>query len=376
MLFVGSLEIGGTERNVLHLARSLAPERFDVEVWCNYAGQPIEALLRQAGVKCHALKEPSLGRHPLVRLVRHNLPYQKRLFDLLRRNRRAIIHVFGFPMTYYVICHAALAGARRTLFTIQDWDVWKKGGAYRLLDRVCSRLAGRIIADGAGAADFAVKRQGIDARKVRVIYDGVDTDELRPTRPVAATRRELGLAPESVVVSVIARLDVRKKGQDVFLAAARRVAERVPEAQFLLVGGGPDQGQLEIMAADLPPGARPVFAGSRTDLADVLAATDILVIPSRWESVPKVLLEAMWLKRPVVATAVGDIEEVFDERGGRLVPPDDPHLLAEAISELATDAGLRRRLGQGGHETILERGLTLAASMRQIQGVYRDLVAG
>jgi len=373
LLFVGSLEIGGTERNVLHLARGLKRHGVDVEVWCNYEGQPLQATLREAGVPCRGLKRPSVGRHPLVRLFGYNLPYQRRLFHLLRANRDAVLHVFGFPMTYYVVLLGALAGARRMVFTIQDWDVWKKGLVYRCLDRLCSRFAASIIADGAGAARLAADRQGMDERKIRVIYDGVDTNELRPSRPREAVRAELGLAPDRVVVSVIARVDVRKKGQDVFLAAARSAAEQAPEAQFLLVGDGPDRGRLEMLAADLPPGARPVFAGFRTDLADVIEATDVLVIPSRWESVPKILLEAMWLCRPVVATRVGDIQEVFDERAGRLVPPDDPLRLSEAVVELVRNPALRRQLGEAGRGIILERGLTLDQSIGLVQSEYARL---
>jgi len=372
-LFVGSLEIGGTERNVLHLSRRLCRDGFDVEVWCNYAGQPLEAMLRDAGVPCFSLKEPSLGRHPLVRLFRYNLPYQRRLFELLSRNRDAVIHVFGFPMTYYVVLLGALAGARKMVFTIQDWDVWKKSAIYRCLDRLCSRAAARIIADGAGAAQLAVEEQGIDKNKVRVIYDGVDTAELRPTRPREATRASLGLKAGRVAVVVIARFDVRKKGQDVFLAAARRAIRDAPKAQFVLVGDGPDSGRIERIAADLPAAARPIFAGFRTDLADALEAADVLVIPSRWESVPKILLEAMWMKRPVIATRVGDVEEVFDERAGRLVPSDDPKRLAKAIVELVRDAHLRSRLGEAGRAMILEKRLTLDDSIRRVRREYETL---
>jgi glycosyltransferase involved in cell wall biosynthesis len=373
LLFVGNLGIGGTERNVLHLARRLDRRLFEVEVWCNYAGQPLQEMLERDGIPCRSLKQPSAGRHPLVRLFGHNLPYQARLYRLLRDNRDAILHVFGFPMTYYVALLAAAARARRVIYAVQDWDVWKRGPAYRLLDRVCSRCAARIIADGAGAARLAVKRQGMDPKKVTVIYDGVDTDELQPSRPAEETRRQLGLDADRVVVSLIARMDIRKKGQDVFLAAARRAAEQVPQLQFLLVGGGPDQGRVEMIAADLPDAARPVFAGFRTDLADLLAATDVLVLASRWESVPKILLEGMWMKRPIVATRVGDVEEVFDERAGRLVPPDDPQRMAEAIVSLAGDPDLRSRLGENGRRTILDRGLTLDRSIQRVQEEYLRL---
>ena len=373
--FVGSLDIGGTERNVLHLARSLDPERFDVRVWCNYAGQALEEEFRKAGVPCASLKEVSIGRHPLVRIFGHNLPYQWRLWRLLRRERNAVIHVFGFPMTWYVVLLGALAGARRMFFAVQDWDVWKRGRRRRLLDRLSSRYACRIIADGTGAARLACERQGMDPDKMRVIYDGVDTDELSPTRPRDEVRSELGIAPHEVAAMTVARLDARKKGQDVLLAAAREVHAAAPQTRLVLVGDGPDRSRLEMMAADLPEGARPVFAGFRKDLADMLNAADLLVIPSRWESVPKILLEAMWMRLPVVATRVGDIEEILTDDAGRLVPPDNPPALAAAISELARDARLRERLGEAGREIIEDRGLTLDQSVKLYETEYIEAYA-
>lgn len=376
LLFVGSLEIGGTERNVLHIARSLDRDRFEVEVWCNYEGQPLQKAVRDAGVPCNSLKRVSLGLNPLARLLRHNLPYQWRLWRLLRKNRHAVIHVFGFPMAYYVALLGALAGARRILFSVQDWDVWKKGRLYRALDRLASRVAWGIVADGAGAARMAVERQGMDARKVEVIYDGVDTSELRPAKDRAAVRAELGAGVGDVLVAVVARLDARKKGQDVALAAVGRIAESAPQAKLVFVGDGPDRGLLESAARDLAPAARPVFAGFRGDLADTLNACDILLIPSRWESVPKVLLEAMWLERPVVATKVGDIEEVFDERAGRLIEADDPDALAKAVAELANAPALRRQLGSAGRAILLERGLTLDRSIKAIEERYERAAKG
>ena len=375
LFLTGSLKLGGTERNVLHLATHLDPKRFDVEVWSDYEGEPIQAQLRRSGVRCEALKgSHSLGEPFLKRLFARNLPYQWRLFRLLRENRRAVIHAFGFPMAYYAVLLGALAGCRGIVFSVQDWDVWKRGGIYKLLDRLCSRLARRIVADGEGARRLAATRQGMAARRIVTIYDGVDVEELRPGKTPSETRRELGLAPDRPTVGVIARLDLAKKGQDVFLRALPTISEKAPGTQFLIVGDGPDRKRIERMAAELPSESRPAFAGFRADLADVTQALDVLVIPSRWESVPKILVEAMWLERAIVATRVGDIGEILDETCGMLVPADDPGALADAVSQAVLDAGLRERLGAAAHRRIVERGLTLDASIRRYEALYMEML--
>ncbi len=374
LLLTGSLRIGGTERNILHLATRLDPQRFEVEVWSDYEGEPIQALLRARGIPCRALKgAPSIGQPFLKRLLCCNLPYQWRLFRLLRRRRDTVIHAFGFPMIYYAVILGYLAGCRKIIYAVQDWDVWKRGCVYRMLDRLCSRLARQVIADGDGARRLAVSRQGMAVNRTITIYDGVNVEEIAPRKALEETRRSLGLDREAVAIGVIARLDIAKKGQDVFVRALRRVATAAPGARFVLIGDGPDRERIEAMVRELPEGVRPVLAGSRADLGDAIAALDVLAIPSRWESVPKILIEAMWLERAIVATRVGDIAEVLDETCGTLVEPDDPIALADAMTCLAKDAVLRRRLGRAAHARIVERGLTLDASIRRYETVYEQL---
>ena len=374
IMLTGSLNIGGTERNILQLARRLDPERFQVEVWSEYEGEPIQAELRACGIPCRSLKAShSLGLPLLERIFSHNLPYQRRLFRLLRSNRDGIVHAFGFPMAYYAVLLGRLAGCRNIVFAVQDWDVWKKSGAYALLDRLCSRLAARVIADGEGARRLAVSRQGMDAGKVVTICDGVDVEELRPRRPAAEVRREIGRAPERPTVGVIARLDLATKGQDVFLRALPLISQEHPDAQFVLVGDGPDRQRVEEIVRALPERARPALAGFRGDLADLIRMLDILVIPSRWESVPKILLEAMWLGRAVVATRVGDMSEVLDETCGAMIRPDDAEALAAAVSRLLADADRRALLGERSHDRIVARGLTLDASIRRYEELYTEL---
>ena len=371
LFLTGSLRMGGTERNILHLATHLDPARFRVEVWSDYEGEPIQTELRARGIVCRALKgRPSLGEPVLKRLFLRNLPYQFRLWRMLCQRRRAVVHAFGFPMAYFAVLLGRLAGCRRVIFSVQDWDVWKCSGLYALLDRLCSRLAWRVVADGEGARRLAVTRQGMDARRMVTMYDGANAEELVPTRPREETRRQLGLAPDRVALGVIARLDVKKKGQDVFVAAAAQAAAQAPEAQFVIVGDGPDRAEIERLILALPEPARPLMAGFRTDLADVLAALDALVIPSRWESVPKILLEAMWLERPILATTAGDIPEILDDHCGILAPVDDPAALAAGMVELARDPALRQQLGRAGRRLLEARGLRLSDTVKAYEKMY------
>lgn len=376
LLVTGSLALGGTERNILHLARALDRRQFQVEVLCFYRGQLLENELRRHGVTVHALKAPSVGQPWLRRLLCYHLPFQWQLFWRLRRARRGVIHAFGFPAAYYTVILGRLAGARRIVFAVQDWDVWKKSRVYRWLDILCGRLAAGVVADGEGARQLAVRKQGLPAHKTMVIYDGVDPSELAPNRTREEILREWGLTPDRCVVGVVARLDARKKGQEYFLHAIPEIAARAPMCAFVLVGDGPDEAGLRRLAGALPPTQQPVFAGPRTDLANILCALDILVIPSLWESVPKILLEAMWTQRAVVATTVGDIREILDEGCGVLIPPADATTLAAAVARLALSPATARALAARARQKLQERGLTLNQSIRHYEELYSRLGRG
>jgi glycosyltransferase involved in cell wall biosynthesis len=105
----------------------------------------------------------------------------------------------------------------------------------------------------------------------------------------------------------------------------------------------------------------------------VLNMTDILVISSRWESVPKILLEAMWCRKAIVAARVGDIEEILDPTCGMFVRSDAPEDIAEAVIRLGQDATLRDQLGAAAHEKIERMGLTLERSITRYDRIYRHL---
>jgi glycosyltransferase involved in cell wall biosynthesis len=124
-------------------------------------------------------------------------------------------------------------------------------------------------------------------------------------------------------------------------------------ARFVFVGDGPLRNELLITAAELQLAAACAFPGARRDVYDVMAAMDIFALPSLNEGIPMSLLEAMALGRPVVASAVGGIPEVIQDRvNGRLVPPGDEDALAAACLELANDRDLARAMGARARQTI------------------------
>lgn len=363
----GSAEMGGTERNVLRLAAVLRTREVPIDVVLLSATGPLADAYR-----ARRIPVTSVAWSYRVRAFPTDLA---RLTAVLRERRPDVVQSFGYPAIWWGTLATLEAGSVARVIAIQAWDTWK-GRTEVLLDRAQAPAIHLAIADGEGARQFAVDQQGLPPQRTRTVYDGVEPAELALTRPRAATRATLGLSRDGPAIGVVARLQDAHKGQSVLLQAAPRILAVVPGATFVLVGDGPDRAALENLAARTGLIGRVRFAGTRMDLGDVLAALDLLVIPSlRFESVPKILLEGMATGRPIVASRVGDIPELLEDgRTGRLVPPGDPVALADTVLACLTDPSAAARLGAAGRATVAAKGLTLEATAATLHGLYADLV--
>jgi glycosyltransferase involved in cell wall biosynthesis len=183
------------------------------------------------------------------------------------------------------------------------------------------------------------------------IPSGVPTERLRASAPPRAEARvRLQLDQNAFVVMGLGRL-IHIKGFDLAVRALPRVSAAISTTRLVLVGDGPERPALERLAASLGVADRVRMPGETTEVASHLVAADAVVVPSRNEGMGRVLVEAMALGRAVVATAVGGIPGVIaDAECGRLITPEDPEALADALVELGRDAGLRRKLGEAGRQ--------------------------
>jgi glycosyltransferase involved in cell wall biosynthesis len=198
---------------------------------------------------------------------------------------------------------------------------------------------------------------------------------------------EYGFPEGTPLVGVVARLEP-EKGHQTLLEAWPRVHENVPQAKLLIIGEGSQRATLEALAEDLDllgercsgdrcvgtrrarPGAQVLFTGLRDDVPAVTAALDVAVLPSYREAQGLALLEAMALRRPVVATNVGGVPEMVEDGvTGLLVPPRDPVALGAAIARLLTDHPLADMLARAGHDFV-HANFSLDEMVRAISAIY------
>jgi glycosyltransferase involved in cell wall biosynthesis len=236
--------------------------------------------------------------------------------------------------------------------------------------RAIARRVGRYIAVSDNIAGVLRRDLRLADGRVDVIHNAVDLARFAAP-PDRELRRTLTGNDRTPLVLTAARLH-EQKGLDVLIKAV----PGVPDACFAIAGDGPKRRQLEKLAADLGVEDRVRFLGSRSDIPALLGASDLFVLPSRYEGFPLALLEAMAAEVPVVATRIDGIDElVVDGQNGDLVEAGDSAALGSAITNLLADPDRRKALATRGHELVLQRYGAEAMTAR-VTHVYDELLSG
>ncbi len=337
--FVSSLpRWGGGEKWMLHAALAMAGRDHKVCL----IGQPGGEITRRAaasGLRVHPLKMGGILVPWTLAALRAILVQERVTVACVNQDRE--VHLTA-------LATAGLPGFRLVPRRGSP-DPIKGRPFYRYS---YARRVGRLIVNCAALGDKVCARAPwFDRAKLRVVHNGIDADAFAATARRGRVRAELGLAPDRLVVSLVGEVGWRK-GQAVLLDAVAKLRAdgATRDAVFLIAGEGSGRVDLEARAQALGLVDGTVrFLGFRADVPDLLADTDLLLLPSFEEGFPNSLLEGMALGLPVISTPVDGIPElVVDGVTGVLTPPGDAAGLAAAIGSLLGDAGRRRALGEAG----------------------------
>lgn len=331
---------GGAQRATLLTLRHLSRRRFEPALLLARGGGALEARAVAAGlpvVRCGRLERPWDGGAVAA------------LAGALASLAPAALEV---PLYSRASPYLRLA-ARRARVPLVIAHEWERGAP----PTWPRRLADRLLLSGTrfvAASEFHARRliaSGVAPDRVEVVRNGIEVERFATGERVA-TRVALGVPPGAPLLLTPARLHPAKGHRDL-LAALAEVRRLRPEATLLLAGEGPERGALETLSRALGQASAVRFLGHREDLPDLLAAADLVVLPSRAEGLPAALLEALAAGRAVIATAVGGVPEaVEDGREARLVPAGAPPALAAAILELLASSALRTELERAGRARV------------------------
>jgi glycosyltransferase involved in cell wall biosynthesis len=360
----------GAEVQLAVLLRSLAA----------LADLEVSAILFNDGWLARELRDTGVRTHVIAETERNSLSILRELDNYFRRNPVDVLHSHKYKDNIL----AALASIRRRVAyrvrTIHGAPEpfsrleAVKMNAYGVLDGLVNRWAvDRLLTVSLALRDCLAEEFGAD--KITTIHNGVDLARIRVTGDLVNLRKELGVDRHDFIIGTMGRLHP-VKGLEVFLRAARVINERGRRARFIIAGDGPLREQLQALAQQYGLAHEVMFLGHRSDGNNILGLMDLFVLPSLSEGIPMVLLEALALARPVVATAVGGIPEVIEhEINGLLVDAGNHDDLATGCLRVMSDPVLAQGLGHAGRKRV-EEAFSADIMAENVANVYRSLMYG
>ncbi|HEY0081564.1 MAG TPA: glycosyltransferase [Pyrinomonadaceae bacterium] len=373
LLFIDSFAQGGTERQVVQLARLLAESgRYQIHLACLHGEGVLRAEAERAGFT-------DIPEFPLTSFYNRNMLVQlRRAAAFMRERSIAVVETHDFYTNIFGMTAAALARVPARIASRRETEGLRTP-AQAFVQRRAYDLAHAIIAN-AEAVRRELIRDGVRAEKILTVYNGMDTERVAP-RP--DLRRDdalalLGLPTDGSprrFVPMVANMWHPSKDQATFLRAARHVHAAVPEAAFVLAGEGELQESLRALAAELGLGSHVFFTGRCAHVPELLAVSEVCVLSSGAEGFSNSIIEYMAAARPVVATDVGGArEQIVEGETGYIVPAGDDRGLSERIIALLGDPAGARRMGERGLQIVREK-FSCAAQVEQVETLYERLLA-
>ena len=358
--------MAGTERHVLYLLKNLNRELFDPHVVCFSEGPLIEMLRKQQ------IDARSLPRKRFL-----DFPVAKRLFDLIKETKIALVHSHCGHFSFWV---AKIAGVRHLIetrhglyFNYDELDHIRPMAYW--LNKAKASFVNLTLTVNTFDRQLLIEKFNIPERKIEAVMNGVDLEDIKNAVSSSRVLDELKIRKGAPVVGTVARL-TEQKGLRYFVESIPLIRTKFPDTQFVIVGDGELRSELVREAEKHQVLTNIIFTGYRENAISIMSIFDVFVLPSLWEGTAYTILEAMALKLPVVATAVfGNREVVVHGETGNLIEPRNSAQIAHAVIKLLSDKQRAKIMGENGFKRI-ERLFSAKEMTRKIEQIYLELLNG
>jgi glycosyltransferase involved in cell wall biosynthesis len=360
LLVIDGAFIGGGQKHVLALAERLAMRGIEVAVACEASGYLVDQL-RQGRIPHHPVR---LSTRPSARALGETI-------DAVRGSHAQLVHTHGGTAGLYGRLAARWVGGVRTVHTyhgIHYLHDRRRGKRLvrRAIDRFLVRWTDEVICVAQSDRELALREKLALPDHVSVVHNGIDIS--RFALPRTHDERSMQRNGE-FIVGTVGRLH-EQKGHIFLLQAAALIRQTHPQVRFRIIGDGPLRAALQARARELGVSGIVEFLGARDDVPVQMQEFDVFVLPSLWEGLPYVLLEAMAAGVPIVTTDFSGVREVIsDGVEGVIVPSGNPQALATALVDLLKDHARRAERGTKGAQLVKER-FSLDAMVERTLEVY------
>jgi glycosyltransferase involved in cell wall biosynthesis len=370
------LDKGGSADNTLLSVLGLNKEVFKVDLLSGRTNFPSPKLTQ--------LKEQNLIQYKEIgQLVRAIQPFKdisalSQLYQYIKKGRYDIVHTHSSKAGLLGRLAARMAGVKHIIHTPHGhifYGYYGRGLSFMfiILERWAARYTEKIITLTNAGKEEHIQYKIAPAHKFITIHSGLELGSLQPSDTKNDVAKEFNIDKSDKLIGTVARL-VPIKGHEFLLKAAPLVLQHYPNTTFLLIGDGPLRKKLENLAQQLNFFDKIVFSGMREDIPRLLNAIDIFVLPSLNEGMGRVLIEAMALAKPIVATRVGGVPDVIEDgSSGLLVPSADPDALANAICTIMKNPSLAARLAS--HAVTRSQKFSHTEMIRQLENLYKSVMS-
>jgi glycosyltransferase involved in cell wall biosynthesis len=359
---------GGPDKTILNTPRFLSP--WGYRTVCAYMHPPEDPGFERLRSRARACQAPLLS-------VADRGPWDwrvvPRMLEICRRERVTIWHGHDYKSNALGLLLARF-WPMRLVTTVHGWvQDTVRTPLYYGIDRLCLRFYERVLCVSDDLYRLC-RGSGVPAGRCELVENGIDLAQYTRRRSPAEAKARLGLDPGRLLIGAAGRLS-SEKGFDLLIRAVDRLLRGGRDVRLVICGEGGEGAALEALAGQLGRTGRVRLAGYCADLSGWYEAMDVFALSSLREGLPNVLLEAMALEVPVVATRVAGVPRlVEDGANGLLVEPGSADALAAALDRLVGDPALRERFAAAGRRTV-ERRYSFAARMRKIAALYDSLLA-
>ncbi|QEF98720.1 Putative glycosyltransferase EpsD [Stieleria maiorica] len=362
--------ISGSGINTYLSMEGMDPTEFEIEFACAPGGK-LGELAERAGIPFHPVDhfvQPISPYHDLRALIE--------LIKIIRRGKYDLVHTHNSKGGILGRLAAWICRTPIIIHTIHGFAFHSSETPWRRklfihLERWAAKVTDRLIVISQPLQDWGL-RVGIGHEdQYTKIYSGIEIDKFKCDCDQTDLRKSLGLRQDDLVIGLVAKL-WDGKGHAVAINALSKLVRSYPSAKLVIVGEGYLRDELETQTSDLKLQDHVVFTGFRSDIPNLNAMFDIAILASDFEGMGRVLLEAMVMGRPVVASDVGGIPDVVDDgTTGILVPPGNIDELAGALATLLADPTLREKMGRAAYARITQK-FSSETMVRQIRDVYLE----
>jgi len=366
LMLIDEAKMGGGQQHLLWLAQKIDKSKFEIEVACEENGYLVDEL-RKNNIKVHRLNiSNSLSVKSFIST-----------YLLLKKVSPDIIHTHGGTAGFYgrlasIINYRGVVVHTYHGIHYLNFDKNLLGRIYKSIDKFLLRFTDCTICVAQKDFEIGLKEGIVKKENSIVIHNGVDVEKFFLTNKNSEFKINLKKENDSIIIGSVGRLH-HQKGYEYLINGSKSVLEKFPNVKFVLIGDGELRSSLESLAKKNGVDNSYSFMGDQKEIPELLAQIDIFVLPSLWEGLPLVILEAMAARKPIVATEINGIVEIIESgKEGILVPPKNSTALSLALIRLLEDNELCKVLASNAYEKVA-RDFNISKMINETENLYHKL---